>query len=148
MTKASLSLHLDDSTTYATVFQGEQPVASVRRKRMYGEADRKTWTVYDMTGAELFQTNLGSVTIRSRVSSILKAREEAKALVHAPEPVRLNCNHLAAYDRLVQAPLEAICLARPDLNTEATRAYLIRKNQALKASYLRQRFGHALFTGR
>jgi hypothetical protein len=77
MTKTSLSLHLDDATTYATVFQGERAVASVRRRRMFGEADRKTWTVYDLEGAELFQTNLGSVTIRSRLSSILKAREEA-----------------------------------------------------------------------
>lgn len=86
MTKASLSLHLDDATTYATVYQGEKPVASVRRRRVFGESDRKTWTVYDLEGAELFQTNLGSVTIRSRLSSILKAREAAQPL---PEVIEL-----------------------------------------------------------
>lgn len=77
MLKASLSLLIDDATTFATVYQGDKPVASVQRKRMFGESDRKTWTVYDLNGVELFQTNLGAVTIRSRVASILKAREAA-----------------------------------------------------------------------
>lgn len=81
MNKADLSLHLDTATTFATVYRGDQPVASVRRKRVYGEADRKTWTVYGLDGAELFQTNLGSVTIRSRVAAILKAREAAKPAI-------------------------------------------------------------------
>lgn len=61
---------------------------------------------------------------------------------------RPNCNHLAAYDRLMQRPMELVILERPTLNMAPIRAYLMRKNQALKASYLRQRFGHALFTGR
>ena len=88
MLKASISLHLDDATTYATAYLDERPVATVRRRRMYGGADRKTWTVYDLNGAELFQTNLGSVTIRSRLASILTAREVAALDIQPNQRVR------------------------------------------------------------
>jgi hypothetical protein len=122
MNKASFSLHLDDATTYATVYQGEKPVASVRRRRAYGESDRKTWTVYDLEGAELFQTNLGSVTIRSRVSSILKAREAAQPVAQAPQEDRMSPQAAFAEVRRIRDELTALTGKLDHLDHDIARA--------------------------
>lgn len=84
-----IDLELTTSTTHAVAYLGDTIVATVQRKRLYGDGDRKTWTVYDAAGVELFQTNLGRLTIISRIAGILKAKaptiermEELAAVIH------------------------------------------------------------------
>ena len=74
MTNQGLSLELTDSTQYATIYRGNVPVATIKR-RLVADKTGHDWTVYATDGAFLFATNFGtSESLCRRTESALKVK--------------------------------------------------------------------------
>lgn len=69
-----LTLEIDNSTQYATAYEGDMPVATLQRRRVLDKGPE--WKVFAVDGSLLFETyfNLSADRMATRIAAVLLRR--------------------------------------------------------------------------